>query len=76
MILRLIDATHSADSLRDGHQVDLLPNQRVGVSLVDVVSVDFGAATVFGFLPGQSHGGAVTAQQGDAEGSAGSRWIT
>lgn len=70
------DVTHGAGPLGDGRLVDLLPHQRVGVALVDVVSVDLGAAAVFGTLPGQSDGGAVAAQHGDAEGSAGSRCIT
>lgn len=72
----MIDGTHRADPLGDGGQVDLLPHQSVGVPLVDVVSVDLGAAAVFGLLPGHSDGGAVGAQHGDAEGSAGSCWIT
>lgn len=67
-------STHGADSLLDGRQVDLLPQVSVGVTLVDVVGVDLGAAAVFGTLPGDGHGGAVTAQHGDAEGSAGSGW--
>lgn len=70
--MRVTDAAHSADPLGDGLQVDLLPHQSVGVALVHVVSVDLGASAVFGTLPGQSHGGAVAAQHGDAEGSAGS----
>lgn len=64
---------HRADPLGDGGQVDLLPHQRVGVALVDVVGVDLGAAAVFGALPGQSHGGAVAAQHGDSIRSAGGR---
>lgn len=62
---------HSADPVGDGGQVDLLPHQRVGVALVDVVGVDLGAAAVFGAFPGQRHGGAVAAQHGDSVRSAG-----
>lgn len=67
-------ASYCADPLGDGLLVDLLPHQRVGVTPVDVVGFDHGAAAVFGFLPGDGHGGAVAAQQGDAVRSAGSRW--
>lgn len=67
-------ASYGADPLSDGLLVDLLPHQRVGVAPVDVVGFDLGAAAVFGFLPGDGHGGAVAAQQGDAVRSAGSRW--
>lgn len=72
MILCLINATHSTDSLCDASQVDLLPNQSVGVTLVDVVCIDPGAPAVFGTLPGQSYGGPVAAQHGDAVRSTGS----
>lgn len=72
MILCVITATHSADSLGDTSQVDLRPSQSVCVTLVDVVRVDPGAPAVFGTLPGQSYGGAVAAQHGDAVRSTGS----
>lgn len=65
-------APHGADPLGDGRLVDLLPDQRVCVAPVDVVGLDLGAAAVLGALPGDSHGRAVAAQQGDAKGSAGS----
>lgn len=66
--------SYGADPLGDGLLVDLLPQQRVCVAPVDVVGFDPGAAAVFGFLPGDGHGGAVAAQQGDAVRRAGSRW--
>lgn len=63
---------HSTDPLGDGLLVDLLPHQGVDISFVDVVGVDLGATTVFWTLPGQSNGGAIAAQHGDAIRSAGS----
>lgn len=72
-VFLVVRHTYSADPLLDARQVHLLPVQRVGVALVDVVIVDLGAAAVFGALPGHSHGRAVTAQHGDAKRCAGRR---
>lgn len=70
------DGAHSDDPLSDGPSVDLFPHQRVNISLVNVVSVDLGAAAVFGSLPGKGYGGAITVQHGHAIGSTWSCWIT
>lgn len=67
-----VHVTYGVNSLCDWCQVHLLPDQGVGVAVVDVVGVDLGAAAVFGTLPAHGHGGAVTAQQADSIGSSGS----
>lgn len=67
------NGAHGADPLGEGLLVDLFPHQGVRIAFVNVVGVDLGAAAVLRTLPGQSHGGAVAAQHGDAVRSAGSR---
>lgn len=62
------------DSLLWPGCVDLSPGEVGGLPHVHIVGRDLGASGALGTLPGQGHGGAITAEDGDAMRGRGGSW--